>query len=130
MIYVTQFDMFSHYELIIDWLRARKLDTKLADELPVNGFIAKTEKKDAVCAGFLRMVEGGYAMLDSLITNPTQPPEVRDEAIDAVVKRLISAAEDWNITRILANTTDAHTLERSKRHGFTALPNTMIVLEL
>jgi hypothetical protein len=127
---VIAFNRKNHLELVSEWLKARGMNELLAQEVPQFGYICFNDH-DAICAGFLRKVEGGYMFMDSLITNPLASPHLRDKAIDIVVTELIESAKDLGITKILANSTDSNTLERSKKHGFRALPErVVIVLEL
>jgi hypothetical protein len=88
------------------------------------------EKDEPVAAGFLRHIEKQYALLDSLITNPLSAPHLRDQAINAVVGKLILTAKKQGVLKILATSTDEHTLLRSRKFGFVASPHTLIVLDL
>lgn len=126
---VQVFNPDDHMDHICEWLKLRNLPYSLGEQLPEIGFMA-FEGGQAICAGFLRKVEGDFAMLDSLITNPEALNYLRSNAIDAVVRELIKAAKAWGISSLIATSTDAHTLERSKKHGFVAMPDTVIALEL
>lgn len=127
---VIAFNRDNHLELVSEWLKARGMNEMLAQEVPQFGFICFNEH-EPICAGFLRKVEGGYMFMDSLITNPIAAPHLRNKAINLVVTELIELAKDLKITKILAYSTDSNTLERSKKYGFRALPeNVVISLEL
>ena len=127
---VIVFNRENHLELVSKWLKVRGINELLAQEVPQFGYIC-FNNHEAICAGFLRKVEGGYMFMDSLITNPIAEPELRNKAIDLVVTELIESAKDLQVTKILAYSTDINTLERSKKHGFRAYPeNVVIGLEL
>ncbi len=98
-------------------------------ELPKLGLIVMLES-EPVAAAFLRQVEGGFAMLDGLISNPTMPGYVRNEAIDMVVERIIGVAKCIGMPKLVAYSTDAGTLVRSERHGFKLTPSSVICLDL
>lgn len=124
-----KYDNVQHNEHIKHWLELHGMSPSLADDVPKVGFIVSNEEQ-LVCAGFLRMCEGNYALLDSLISNPWQYPEARDKAIDLVVESLINEAKLLKLKKIVAHSKDLNTLVRSKKHGFIPLPHQLISLDL
>jgi hypothetical protein len=90
------------------------------ETLPARGWIAEFEGAP-VAAGFLRLVEGGYAQIDTLVTNPDMPGELRHEAINSIVRNLITDAKSLNLKGIVCYSRDADTLGRSKSFGFQLL---------
>ena len=110
-------------------LKLRDLDPTLAGDLPEMGLIA-IEENEVVAFGFLRKVEGPYAMLDSYLTNPTIAPEVRDKALDRITRKLISIAKVNHINKLIAFSADAHTIERAATLGFVAHSHVFNVLDL
>lgn len=114
---------------IASWLRDRGMSAEMSTNLPELGLIVY-KTGCPVVAGFLRKIEGGYAMLDSLITNPVVLPEIRDKMIDYLVKELISLAKSEGIKAITAASLDENTLLRSIRHGFVKQAHTVITLNL
>lgn len=123
------FNQKAHKEFVERWLLSRDMSTSHADALPETGLITFYESTP-VCAGFLRQVEGDFVMIDSMITNPDMHPAVRNEALDIVTSGLIQLARDFGMKKIMANSTDAHTLERAERFGFKRVPQVLIVLTL
>lgn len=85
---------------------------------------------EPIVAGFLRLIQGNYAFLDGLITNPDASPEIRDQAIDLLVTQLINVGKKMGFRKIIAFSSDANTLIRSKKHGFIKQPDTVIALDL
>lgn len=115
-----------HFSYIKSWLKERNLPQIEIGDLPKWGFICFANK-EPTCAGFLRMCEGDYAILDSLITNPLAPSIHRHHCIDFLVEHLIKIAKMIGIKQIVAFSVDESTLERSKKHGFYQSGYTVIV---
>ena len=97
-------------------------------EIPNVGFIVNHNDLGPVALGFIRKCEGGFGMIDSMITNPTAPAAIRDAALDKLVSRLVASAKRRKLYKIFAFSEDEHTLERAKRHGFNVVSQTMIAL--
>lgn len=98
--------------------------------VPEIGFIAysNTEFK-YVAAGFLRMVEGGYAQIDTLVTNPSLDPEVRSKGIDLVVEKLINTAKDMKLEGIYALTLHKNIISRAEAIGFRITDYKVVALK-
>ena len=111
-----------HYAQKSDYSNKLRLDT-----LPTIGWVAK-ENKIPVAAGFLRRVEGGFGQIDTLVTNPDMPPELRNDSIDMVVRNLISDAKSLNFKGIICYSRDSNTLARSKSFGFQLLTQELPIL--
>lgn len=118
-----------HYTYVSQWLSARNLAIPPKDEMPEIGVVCYNGAV-AVSLGSLRRIEGGFAYLDGLVTNPECLPEVRDKANDMVVSALISKAKDLKIKTIIAYSQDKNTLVRSNKHGFVQLPHVLIAKSL
>lgn len=118
-----------HKFLIKGWLRAHGLSTDLVKMLPLVGFLVEADN-ELVAAGFLRVCEGHFGIIDSLITDPEAKPEVRHEALDLIVSTLIKVAKTAEIKHLIAHTLDKSIIARSERHGFHALPYSVIGLDL
>lgn len=126
---VVEYDKEKHLKHIQDWLVMRDLDMDLSKDIPRIGFVAYGNR-EPICAGFLRLVESDYLILDSLITNPHASAQTRNRSIDLVVRELILKAKTLGKLKIIANSVDQNTLERSTKHGFKVMPHTMIALDL
>lgn len=117
-------------QYVREWLTLRGLSVLGADDLPKIGYIA-FERGEPIAAGYIRRVEGGTGLIDSLITNPDAPGDMRSSAIDLVVEHLLQTAIKANIHRLLAYSVDSNTLLRAeKRFGFSRLPHTVICADL
>lgn len=101
------------------WLKLRNQELKT--QLPCLSFIVP-----GVAAGSVRLVEGGYGILESLVTNPYVSGITRNKAIDALVSFLLIEAKSCNIKNIMAFSTNESVLNRSLKHGFNPLNHTII----
>lgn len=108
-----------------EWLEKRNLNTEVVNELPEHGYLV-VENNQAICAGFIRQVEGGYGLIDSFISNPEMIAMKRHEGLNLLIDQLLSDALKRGMKQVLATTTDAHTIERALSRGFEKLPHTTI----
>lgn len=99
------------------------------DTLPAIGYIAHTLGQP-VAAGFLRMVEGGFAQIDTLMSNADLPSALRHEALCLVVDQLIADAKQKGIKGLYAHTKSKDVIKRAKLLGFKLLHQKIIVLAL
>lgn len=97
--------------------------------LPKTGFMVLMNGYP-ISAGFLRKVEGGYAQLDTLVSNPYFGSIVRHKAIDLVVDTLIQEAKDLKLHGIIAFTTEPTIVSRAKDKGFKVIEHTLMVKPL
>ena len=95
--------------------------------LPKIGFVA-TDSDDIVAIGFLRIVEGGFAQIDTLVSNGTLSPWTRHKGISGVVDALINEAKRLKLKGIMALTLDKSILMRAEAIGFKVIPQTVIGL--
>lgn len=126
---VVRFSLDAHYGDLNACLEAWRVPPSPKDEIPATGFVVLTEGVVAAFA-FIRLVEGGFGQLDGLTSNPSLPGEIRSQAIDAVVERLINEAKVMKLKKLIAFSRDNNTLERSVKHGFSPMPHTLIALGL
>jgi len=97
--------------------------------LPKIGYIALLSKQP-IAAGFLRRVEGGYAQIDTLVSNPYFGSKIRNEGIDKVVNWLINDAKELKLSGILAFTGEQSIIERAKDKGFAVFEQKLIGMRL
>lgn len=76
------------------------------------------------------MLEGGFAQIDSLMTNADIPSETRHKALIVLIDKLIQDAKDMKLKGIYAHTRDKGTITRAKSLGFHVIPETIIGLSL
>lgn len=122
--HVIPFDS-KHVATVKKWLLARGMSEHLTDHLPALGWVG-TNKGVPVAAGFFRKIEGGSVILDSLITNPEELPDVRNKVLDTLVSHMLQEAKNLGFNGIIAYSSDTRTIERAVKHGFTNLPYQVI----
>lgn len=116
-------------EFLDSWLDKRDRSRWQTDQVPSTGFVYTIDDRP-IAIGFIRKVEGNFCMLDGLITDPSQPGELRHIALDKVVEALILQAKELGYVSMIATTTEEDILERSVKHGFVKNPHNLIVLSL
>ncbi len=98
-------------------------------DVPALGFVA-FDSATPIAAGFLRMVEGGFAQIDSLVSNASLSSSMRNEGVALVVDHLIEAAKGLKLKGIYAHTTDEGIVRRAAELGFIHSPGIIIALPL
>lgn len=129
MLFIENFNKTEHMGLMNSFLAARRSYLPSDDEMPALGWVA-SDLEGPVAMAFLRRVEGGYAQLDGLVTDPGAPGALRSRAIDLVVKKVLDTAKELGIRAVTATSVDANTLVRSDKHGFVLLPHSVIIANL
>lgn len=94
-----------------------------AGRLPKRGFVV-TDGPEAAAFGFLRKVEGGYMLFDSLISNPKLNSEQRNMAMELLWTTVIAASKGKTL---LGFTKDNGTLQRALKAGFAPEAYTVLV---
>lgn len=107
------------------------IDMLAHETLPKIGWIAMHFNDNnvgtAVAAGFLRMVEGGFAQIDTLVSNAEYSSEMRHLAISTVVDKLIEEAKKLNLHGILATSKDESTIKRAVSIGFHVISEQQLI---
>lgn len=111
------------------WLKNYDKTSDLADELPDIGLMV-TDEDGKIAAGFLRRVEGGFFLMDSLIANPESSGKRRYQAIDLLVQGLLAKARELGLKKVLAFTRERAILKRSVKHGFRILDHVVIGISI
>lgn len=104
-----------------------EISTVTMKTLPKIGFMA-IYNGHPVAAGFLRRVEGGYAQLDGLTSNPYFGSKIRHEGIDLVVDTLIQEAADLKLKGIIAFTKEPSIVSRAQEKGFKVIEQTLLAI--
>lgn len=126
---ITEFIEAEHKDHLVSWLEKRNLPKNLAEDLPTIGLIAFKDSLP-IAVAFLRQTEGNLGIFDGLCTNPDAPAHMRHFAIDKLTAEIIDIAKDFEFTAIIAWSEDAGTLERSVKHGFRRMPQSLIAIDL
>lgn len=125
----VKFNPILHIYHLLDWAEKRDVHQPPLDEVPKHGVVILTDNAP-ICMGFVRLVEGGYGLIDGYISDPNQPAKQRNEALSLLTDEIIKLSKELGLSALLANTVDKHTLERSLKHGFSALPHATMVKDL
>lgn len=124
---VHHYDPSLHLADLNNILLLRGLQNEVG-ELPVIGFCVYLHGVVPVSFVFLRKIEGGSMLMDSMVTNPNQFPWIRDIANNKVVAEAIKFAKKQKVPSILAVSKDANTLLRSRSHGFVLLEEYQVIV--
>lgn len=116
----------SDIDHINNWLLGRDLAPIDPEDLPPRGWIV-IDGRRPVGAVFLRLCEGGYGIMDSMINDPEQSPEKRHLINDRLFARIRTFAVQNELKGIFGTTLDKGTLERALRHNFIPSPQTLCV---
>lgn len=95
--------------------------------LPDIGYVAY-EGSIVVAMGFLRIVEGGYGQIDTLVTNGDLSPTLRHNGVSEVVNYLIAKARIMKLKGLICLTNDEGILSRANSLGFHNTNQTAIAL--
>ncbi len=122
---VEQFQIDKHYNELCDALTLWGHPHPTRESIPEYGYLVC-----GIAYAFIRRVEGGYAQLDGLTSNPSVSKKIRSEALDLVVKSCIEQAKVLGITQVLGFCSTKSPIMRSLKHGFAVLPHAVIALEI
>lgn len=101
------------------WLAYNGVTARRWSDFPARAFIVP-----GVAIACLRDCEGGYAMFDSLATNPYVSSATRHKASIALWNKILNTE---TFHTIIGLTGDAGTLERALRHGFKVVNQSVLV---
>lgn len=126
---VIKFNPKTHFQPLLECLAARNEYLPTLGEMPKIGYVS-IERNKAIAFAFLRRVEGGFAQIDGLTSNPTASPEQRHVGIDLAVVSILNKAKKLNLSHIIATSADESTILRSQKHGFEKLPLSIMAVDL
>lgn len=104
-------------------------DSIVLASMPKHGYIA-IEHGRCLAAGFIRLIEGGYCQIDTLVSNPNARPGERNRALKTVVDRLIQDAKGMGIKGIVSWTDSHDVVRRAVSIGFRVKPTIALTLQL
>lgn len=116
-----------HESDLNDLLKLRELNS-YNHYIPEVGFCVYRRKKVPVSYVFIRKIEGNSAMLDSMISNPSISPELRNKANDMLINAALNHLKEQKTDIVLAFTKDINTLMRVRSHGLTLLEGYQVAL--
>ncbi len=115
-------------EMLVDrqYVGLKDINMKI---LPKIGYICLFNNQP-IAAGFLRRVEGGFAQIDGLTSNPYFGSKIRHIGISKVVSQLIEDAKDLKLNGLIGFTSDLGVIARAEDLGFHKVKQTIIALRL
>jgi len=114
-----------HYTVINSWLEERGLANVPASEIPKDGLLIHG-RNGYIAGGFLRQCEGGIALIDSYITNPSAPAEDRNAALEIMTVELFTLAKKRGYTKMIVCTKDTSIVKRAMAHGFAVIDQVLL----
>lgn len=111
-------------------LNTRKLTWPIT-ALPRIGFIVM-DGLNPVAMGFIRRIEKfDTAMIDSFVSHPSAPDNIRKTALHLLTKTLIKKAKSLGIKKLIAISKHKNTLKQAQSlYGFEVLPSEYDVIGL
>lgn len=109
---------FKHLVHINRWLTKRGRGAVKLNDLPSTGYLVP-----GVAVGFVRECEGGYGIVDSLVSNPLASSAARHKAFEAIYKEILSNPK---FKKLIGFTVDEGALIRAKAHGFREIAYTVL----
>jgi hypothetical protein len=113
----------SHFDLLLmlhETQSSPTVNDLTPETLPKIGYVAM-EGAVPVAMGFLRMIEGGFAQIDTLVSNGDLPSEMRHEGLTKLVDRIIETAKEKQLLGLMCLTRDEGILNRAESLGFHRL---------
>lgn len=117
---VSRYDHCRDRQALLRLIDIRGLNNR-NNYIPNIGYVVKLRTGDPVSFVFLRTLEGNAMMFDSMITDPSFSPEIRDLANDLMTAACMQYIKDNKISMILAFSKDGNTIKRARSHGLTLL---------
>lgn len=120
---IRPYDLGKDYPDLCEWWRARHWPAPPCHDLPTNGVIAE-DAEHKYAAVFFYIVEGRWAWIDWLVTNPRAPLRPRPEAVELIVDsalktiKAIKQAAGHDAYRVMTCLENENLIELFERHGF------------
>lgn len=125
--YIEKYEKKRHIKVIGRFLHERSIDQDFLSLLPEHGYIAYLDDHPIAC-GFLRKCEGGIGIVDSFCSNPKMPGQLRHQALDLIINKLVRDCKELNIKGLIAFSSDSSIIQRSLRHNFMKLDQQVMTL--
>lgn len=115
---IVPFNEQDHFNLLNEWLILHEHAPTTIEFLPKLGYVVTIDEKPIAMA-FLRLIEGGMAYAESLVTSKDFSVFTRVKAIDLVVDKLVEVAKFNDFKYLITTTYRPGVVARiTKRHGF------------
>lgn len=100
------------------WWTAHKWAPLPPELLPPTGFLVETDQMK-LAAGFLYKTDGGWALLEFIVSNPLSDKMERSEALDVLIPALIFEAQKAGMKALFTTSDHPSLIERYKKHGLS-----------
>lgn len=130
---LEQYNEDKHFKLLTNILKVHEAHIPTKEEMPKLGYVVYSlePSKLVVSFCFIRMVEGNFAMIDGLTSNPECSSALRNRGNDLAINACIDKAKTLKLQNLIAFTSDPSTKKRSIRRGFVELQqHTCLALDL
>ena len=126
--WLEAFNPEDHYQGLVSALEHRKEYIPTLSELPKIGYVV-CEDTTPIAYGFLRMVEGGAAIIDGLATDPrVTEGSKRWDALQMVFIALVRKSQALDIKQLMGFSVNNRTIEIAEKYGFVKLSHTLMSL--
>lgn len=116
----------AHKNILQEWSALHQFSIDFELDIPRYGLIAIHDNQK-VAVGFLREIEGGGAFLESFMTNPAANSDLRNQALDEIIRELIHRCELKGLKFLMAYTKVPSLVERcQKNHGMEIIPHVLL----
>lgn len=119
----------AHLNMLREMLIARDMSELHSAGVPEHSWIV-VENDQPIAFGGLRKVEGGMAIMDSYLTNPNAPSDLRHKALEWLTYKLIKISRHYLVTKLLAFSQSDEIFNRAKSHGFIEFSNKIGIITL
>lgn len=108
-----------HYPSMALWWHERQFPATPPFLLPKTGLVMLGTNEEPICAGFLYATDGGFAILDHIVSDPNSDKEERSQALDIVILNLVDIAKMNKVRVVSAASNHPALVERYEKLGFT-----------
>lgn len=92
-------------------------DFIFVDTLPKIGVVVLAESKP-ISFGFLRLLEGGFGQIDTIVTDPDAVAEDRHQALNLITENLVNTAKSIGLRGVYGITQHEAIIKRAISLGF------------
>jgi hypothetical protein len=114
------------YNIFVGWLQRRGMAAEALDNIPHKGRIIYYNARP-IAIGFIRDVEGGFAMIDGYLADPDSDVNIRSKCLDLLTLDLFEYAKSLKLNKIFAFTVNKKTIKRALKLGFNKQKHTLIL---
>lgn len=97
--------------------------------LPRIGYVVFQDEMP-VASGFLRLMEGGFGLIDSYATNAKLSSDIRHLGLEIITNNIIEISKGLKLNGIFAFTADKGIISRAEATGFQQVNQSVYVLPL